>query len=47
MREKLSHTLGLDVDRVSVKASTANGIGEIGKVQAIAAMAVTMIEGDE
>jgi 2-C-methyl-D-erythritol 2,4-cyclodiphosphate synthase len=46
MREKLSHTLRIDIEKVSVKASTANGLGEIGKVEAIAAMAVTMIEGD-
>ncbi|HEY95846.1 MAG TPA: 2-C-methyl-D-erythritol 2,4-cyclodiphosphate synthase [Dehalococcoidia bacterium] len=43
MREKLSHTLSLDIEKVSVKASTANGLGEIGKVEAIAAMVVTMI----
>ncbi len=46
MREKLSHTLGIDIEKVSVKASTANGLGVIGKVEAIAAMAVTMIEGE-
>ena len=47
MREKLSHTLGIEIEKVSVKASTANGLGEIGKVEAIAAMAVTMIEGGD
>jgi 2-C-methyl-D-erythritol 2,4-cyclodiphosphate synthase len=47
MREKLSHTLGVEITKVSVKASTANGLGEIGKVEAIAAMAVTMIEGED
>ena len=47
MREKLSHTLRIDIEKVNVKASTANGLGEIGKVEAIAAMAVTMIEGDD
>ena len=47
MREKLSHTLGIDIEKVSVKASTANGLGEIGKVEAIAAMAVIMIEGED
>ncbi|UCD09608.1 MAG: 2-C-methyl-D-erythritol 2,4-cyclodiphosphate synthase [Dehalococcoidales bacterium] len=47
MREKLGHTLGIDIEKVSVKASTANGLGEIGKVEAIAAMAVTMIEGED
>ncbi len=47
MREKLSHTLGIDSEKVSIKASTANGLGEIGKVEAIAAMVVTMIEGED
>ena len=47
MREKLGHTLSIDIEKVSVKASTANGLGEIGKVEAIAAMAVTMIEGED
>ena len=47
MREKLSHTLGIAIEKVSVKASTANGLGEIGKVEGIAAMAVTMIEGED
>ena len=46
MRNKLSHTLSIDIEKVSVKASTANGLGEIGKVAGIAAMAVTMIGGD-
>lgn len=47
MREKLSHTLGIEIEKVSVKASTANGLGEIGKVEGIAAIAITMIEGGD
>ena len=47
MRGKLGHTLGIDIEKISVKASTTNGLGEIGKVEAIAAMAVTMIEGED
>ena len=47
MREKLSRTLSIDIEKVSVKASTANGLGEIGKVEAIAAMAVILIEGED
>lgn len=45
MREKISLALGIETDRISVKASTANGIGEIGRVEAIAAYAVILIEG--
>ncbi len=46
MRENLAGAMGLDVEQVSMKASTANGVGEIGKVEAIAAIAVSMIEGE-
>jgi 2-C-methyl-D-erythritol 2,4-cyclodiphosphate synthase len=45
MRHNLSHVLGLDMDRVSVKASTNNGVGDIGRGEGIAAIAVAMIEG--
>lgn len=45
MRQKLGSTLDIPVGRVSVKASTGNGIGEIGKGEGIAACAVAMIEG--
>lgn len=44
MRENLSRTVGIDIEQVSVKASTANGVGEIGNVEAIAAVAVSTIE---
>jgi 2-C-methyl-D-erythritol 2,4-cyclodiphosphate synthase len=39
MRDKLSRTLDLHINQVSVKASTSNGIGEIGKGAGIAALA--------
>jgi 2-C-methyl-D-erythritol 2,4-cyclodiphosphate synthase len=44
MRHNLSHVLGIDMDKVSVKASTNNGLGSIGKEEGIAAYAVAMIE---
>jgi len=45
MRDKLSQTLGIDIKQVSVKASTANGLGFIGRGEGIAAYAVALIEG--
>jgi 2-C-methyl-D-erythritol 2,4-cyclodiphosphate synthase len=45
MRHNLSHVLGMDMDRVSIKASTNNGLGSIGRGEGIAALAVAMIEG--
>jgi 2-C-methyl-D-erythritol 2,4-cyclodiphosphate synthase len=47
MRQKLGGTLGIDIEQVSVKASTNNGIGEIARGEGIAAVAVTMIEGED
>jgi 2-C-methyl-D-erythritol 2,4-cyclodiphosphate synthase len=44
MRHNLSHVLGIDMDNVSVKASTNNGIGDIGQGEGIAAIAVALIE---
>jgi 2-C-methyl-D-erythritol 2,4-cyclodiphosphate synthase len=45
MRQQLAGALGISLDRVSVKASTSNGLGFIGRAEGIAACAVTMIEG--
>ena len=45
MRHNLSHVLGLDMESISVKASTNNGIGDIGRGEGIAAMAVALIKG--
>jgi 2-C-methyl-D-erythritol 2,4-cyclodiphosphate synthase len=46
MRQKLSQTLGIGIERVSVKASTTNGLGCIGKGKWIEARAVALISGD-
>jgi len=45
MRQKISDTLGIEVERVSVKASTTNGLGSIGKGRWMEAQAVALIEG--
>ncbi|MCJ7606120.1 MAG: 2-C-methyl-D-erythritol 2,4-cyclodiphosphate synthase [Dehalococcoidales bacterium] len=45
MRQNISRALAIDVSRVSVKASTSNGVGSLGNGDGIAAYAAALIEG--
>ncbi len=47
MRQNLGQVLGIGIGRVSIKASTGNGLGFIGEGDGIAAYAVAMIEGGQ
>jgi 2-C-methyl-D-erythritol 2,4-cyclodiphosphate synthase len=43
MRERLASVLGVDADRVSVKAKTSEGLESVGRNEAMAAQAVALI----
>jgi len=45
MRKQLSQTLGIAISQVSVKASTSNQLGFIGRGEGIAAYAIALIQG--
>lgn len=44
IRNSLAHALNLTIDRVSVKAKTAEGLGAVGRRQAIEAHAVVLVD---
>jgi 2-C-methyl-D-erythritol 2,4-cyclodiphosphate synthase len=44
MRQQLSQTLGINISQVSVKASTSNQLGFIGRGEGIATYAVATVE---
>jgi len=45
MRQTLSKTLGIEMGQVSIKASTNNGLGALGRGEGISVYAVALIEG--
>jgi len=48
MRKKIADTLGLSIDAVNIKATTSEGVGALGRNEAIAAYAAVMlIENDQ
>jgi len=47
MRQQLSQTLGIQMDQVSIKASTSNGLGFEGRGEGIAAHSVALIRNGE
>jgi 2-C-methyl-D-erythritol 2,4-cyclodiphosphate synthase len=47
MRQVIAETLGIGVDRVSVKSTTSKGLGFLGQGEGIAAHAVALVEKAE
>ena len=46
MRRQISQTLGMDISKVSVKASTSSHLGFLGRGEGVAALAVASLESE-
>jgi 2-C-methyl-D-erythritol 2,4-cyclodiphosphate synthase len=46
IKDNLAHVMGVEVDQISVKATTSEGLGFVGRSEGIAAMAVALIQKD-
>ncbi len=46
MRENVAKTLGVDIDRISIKATTEEGLGFTGKKEGIASAAIVVINSE-
>ena len=47
MRKQLSQTLGIAQNQVSVKASSSNRVGSVGRGEGVSALAIAWLEGSE
>jgi len=46
IKDNLAQVMGVEVDQISVKATTSEGLGFVGRAEGIAAMAVALIQMD-
>jgi 2-C-methyl-D-erythritol 2,4-cyclodiphosphate synthase len=46
MRSNIAETLGVDIDRISIKATTEEGLGFTGKKEGIASAAIAVINSE-
>lgn len=46
IKDNLASVMGVDVDQISVKATTSEGLGFVGRAEGISAMAVALIQKD-
>jgi 2-C-methyl-D-erythritol 2,4-cyclodiphosphate synthase len=46
IKDNLAQVMGVEVDQISVKATTSEGLGFVGRAEGISAMAVALIQKD-